>query len=245
MNVKKQMLKAIPGITKNKYFNWYCSIIERALNWRPNLESEDHHYIPNSIMENNDTVALSYREHFICHMLLTKFLRGNPRRKMLHAVNMMIDCNKYEKSSSRLYESLKEDLKYARHRPLDLIRHSYEDGSFSVAVSPKGLISARGEVISSFDSIDDLLSASETMVYHPTNTAMEGYTAITNYSDTARAAAGRANSIHQSGPGNSQYGTQWIYSEKEKTSKKIRVTDVIPKGWQKGRKIKFEDDKNE
>lgn len=46
-------------------------------------------------------------------------------------------------------------------------------------------------------------------------------------------------SISQSGEGNSQHGTMWIHSLELKESKKIPKGDVIPEGWLKGRKIKF------
>ncbi len=52
---------------------------------------------------------------------------------------------------------------------------------------------------------------------------------------------GEKNSIHQKGSGNSQYGTCWIYSEKEKRSMKIKKDDLdfyINDSWIKGRKIK-------
>lgn len=60
-------------------------------------------------------------------------------------------------------------------------------------------------------------------------------------SNAARASIGAKNSVHQSGAGNSQFGTRWIHSLEEKCSKKIRSTDKLPKGWIEGRKIKFED----
>lgn len=50
---------------------------------------------------------------------------------------------------------------------------------------------------------------------------------------------GKANSIHQSGKNNNQYGTMWIYNDELKQSKKIKNTEEIPYGWKKGRKIKF------
>jgi len=246
MKVKNHLLKEIKDIKQNKYFEWYCSIIERAREWSPQSDFEDHHYVPKAIIDNDNTVPLSYKEHFVCHLLLPKFLKGNNRRKMLHAINLMIDINKYDQSNSRLYESLKQDLKYARYRPIDLIRHSYMDGSFAIEVRPKGKSSDKnGEVISTFDSIDDLFATPATIVYHPSNSAKLGYVPVMKHSYSARAAIGAANSVHQKGEGNSQYGTQWIYSDEEKRSKKIRVTDDIPKGWNKGRKIKFEDNNNE
>jgi|688.fasta_scaffold1124452_1 hypothetical protein len=44
---------------------------------------------------------------------------------------------------------------------------------------------------------------------------------------------------HQQKEKNSQYGTMWIYNLELQESKKINKEDVIPKGWLKGRKIKF------
>ncbi len=38
---------------------------------------------------------------------------------------------------------------------------------------------------------------------------------------------------------NSQYGSMWIYSSELQQNKKISKGDFIPKGWVKGRKIKF------
>ena len=47
---------------------------------------------------------------------------------------------------------------------------------------------------------------------------------------------GEKNSISQSGSGNSQFGTMWINNGIE--CKKIKKTELIPEGWNKGRKIK-------
>ena len=50
---------------------------------------------------------------------------------------------------------------------------------------------------------------------------------------------GKINSIKQKGSNNSQYGMMWIYSLEEKISKRIKKDEIIPDGWYKGRKIKF------
>lgn len=42
----------------------------------------------------------------------------------------------------------------------------------------------------------------------------------------------------QQGENNSQYGTMWIHNPETKQNKKIKKSDDIPNGWQKGRKIK-------
>lgn len=57
-----------------------------------------------------------------------------------------------------------------------------------------------------------------------------------NHTEESKKKIGEANSIHQKGSKNHQYGTMWITNEVE--SKKIRKDEEIPEGWRKGRKIK-------
>lgn len=47
-------------------------------------------------------------------------------------------------------------------------------------------------------------------------------------------------SQEQSGVGNSQHGTMWIHSIELKKSKKIKKTDEIPNGWDKGYIVNFD-----
>lgn len=44
---------------------------------------------------------------------------------------------------------------------------------------------------------------------------------------------------HQQGDKNSNYGNMWIHNLSLKQNKLVKKTDPIPKGWIKGRKIKF------
>jgi len=51
---------------------------------------------------------------------------------------------------------------------------------------------------------------------------------------------GKASSIHQSGSGNSHYGTVWIYNEELKQNKSIKKEELekyLSLGWKKGRKM--------
>ena len=53
---------------------------------------------------------------------------------------------------------------------------------------------------------------------------------------------GEANSKHQTGEGNSQFGTMWIYNLELKENKKIKKEEFSTweqDGWLKGRKMKF------
>jgi hypothetical protein len=102
---------------QNKYKKWYDSIIAQATIRTTTLSySEDHHIIPRSLGGTNDSsniVNLSAREHFICHMLLTKCTTGTDRHKMLYAANMMSqiarDYQHRYTPTSRLYEMLKKE----------------------------------------------------------------------------------------------------------------------------------------
>ena len=117
------------------------------------------------------------------------------------------------------------------------IANEFGDDRYLVSDAPV----ANGEALADYNNIEELYP---TVI--ATDTTIQNYlSSATAYTMETRAAVGALNSVTQAGAGNSQFGTQWIYSEEEKTSKKIRSTDGIPKGWQKGRKIKFEDDKNE
>jgi len=62
------------------------------------------------------------------------------------------------------------------------------------------------------------------------------------HTEESKRKVGMANSKHQKGKGNSQYGTCWIYSLTEKKSIKIKKENLqehLDNGWLKGRRIKF------
>lgn len=149
------------------YSKIYNDIIEaRKLNTYQDY-TECHHILPRCLggTDNKDNlVNLSAKEHFICHLLLTKmYPKGsNEYYKMCHAFFMMLVTSKDHKGNryitSKKYVALKE--------------------SHCIRMS-------------------DL----------------------------------------QSGKGNSQYGTMWIYNIHTFESKKIDKNIDIPEGWKIGRKM--------
>lgn len=102
----------------NKYAKYYHLIIEHRKR-NPPLEqyTERHHIVPRSLGGSNDPenlVALTAREHFICHWLLTKMYTGESRGKMINALWMMRaqnpDQRRYgSKITARIYENLREE----------------------------------------------------------------------------------------------------------------------------------------
>lgn len=107
---------------KNKYQTWYYNIIDRARNRVLTSYTELHHIIPHSLGgsdESTNLVALTAREHFICHILLTKFTTGQDRNKMLHAAILMKGENNLQQRyfNARLYETVR--IAYAEKRSIE------------------------------------------------------------------------------------------------------------------------------
>jgi len=81
----------------NKYTRWYMSIVSR-----PDTTStytERHHIVPRSLGGSNsrdNIVALSARQHFVAHLLLTKMVTGEAKRKMCWALHRMAFSNNGE-----------------------------------------------------------------------------------------------------------------------------------------------------
>ena len=102
-----------------KYTIYYYNIISiaksRNLTTRKQAKealgyTELHHIIPKCLGGNDtneNTVFLTAREHFVCHMLLVKMLTGDAKHKMAFALNRMLTSNiKHNRyiPSSKLYE---------------------------------------------------------------------------------------------------------------------------------------------
>lgn len=101
----------------NKYTRIYYSIVDRAKSRQISGYTEKHHIIPRSLGGSNDDsnlVALTAREHFICHLLLTRITQSKDKKKMVLAVFYLTGKGKADRNnqikSSRLYENLKTQL---------------------------------------------------------------------------------------------------------------------------------------
>lgn len=104
----------------NKYTAWYNSLICSAKNRSITGYTENHHIIPSSLGGTNDKdnlVRLTAREHFICHLLLTKMTTGNDKYKMCFAFHMLSNAKNIGDGryipTSRLYEYARKCYKTA------------------------------------------------------------------------------------------------------------------------------------
>jgi len=82
---------------QNKYYTWYFALIAKARTKTYDGYSEVHHIIPDSLGGSNDPnnlVRLSFREHFLCHWLLIKFVSDpKDKVKMAYALLCMTRSN--------------------------------------------------------------------------------------------------------------------------------------------------------
>jgi len=99
----------------NKYTETYYNIVNRASQRTLDGYTETHHIIPRSLGGSDDPdnlVCLTAREHFLCHWLLTKMVKGKRKQwSMINALGMMMwsenDNQQRYKINARLYEQLK------------------------------------------------------------------------------------------------------------------------------------------
>ena len=89
----------------NKYTTWYFSIIDNAQKSIRTGYVEKHHIIPKSCggsNANDNLVKLTSREHFICHLLLTKMMI---EPKHIKSMCFAFHCLKYNHRTSNSYIS--------------------------------------------------------------------------------------------------------------------------------------------
>jgi hypothetical protein len=92
----------------HKYLRWYISLIRKRQNNKWQSSGEFHHVFPVSIFGRNKfTIKLSYREHFISHLLLFNIFQfrygpGDKRTiKMKRAIASFITQKEIKNNSHR------------------------------------------------------------------------------------------------------------------------------------------------
>ena len=113
------------------YIRVYWRIIHNRLHNKVDGYVEHHHIIPRSEggPDNNDNiVALTAREHYICHLLLAKIYNDY---KMWHAVNLMSRLNDKVKINSRLYEMVRIN-SAKKHSEIMVGRRSWNKGKTGI-----------------------------------------------------------------------------------------------------------------
>ncbi len=100
------------------YEKAYSSIIDRAKNRILDEYSEKHHITPKCLGGSNakdNMVALTYREHFICHWLLVKIHPDNHKLKAAFAKMLEETKNKKRIVCSRYFDIVKRNIRDIRY----------------------------------------------------------------------------------------------------------------------------------
>jgi hypothetical protein len=129
----------------NKYSKFYYSIINNAkqLN-RAKRGTERHHILPKSLYGKDDAgnlVNLTPREHYICHLLLTKFTEGNAYQKMSYALHRITNHSSGKIKSSKMYAMIRKahaDMMSLKLKGVTIMErfgktHSHDIGEFQRA----------------------------------------------------------------------------------------------------------------
>lgn len=119
------------SLIDNRYAKWYYTIIENAKPRQNDGYVEKHHIIPRCI-GGSDTedniVLLTYREHYLCHWLLTKFSTGRTYRKMCTALGVMSGTRT---KNADLYDRSKQISSWQYDRS----KRAFRDGRVGVPMS--------------------------------------------------------------------------------------------------------------
>ena len=96
---------------KNKYTKWYISLIKKRLETPAICDYiERHHIYPSSFdkkysKDKNNLVTLTAREHYICHLLLTKMFSDKKLRKKMLFAYFMISRHSESENRPRYFNS--------------------------------------------------------------------------------------------------------------------------------------------
>ena len=102
---------------ENKYTKWYFNIIRNA---NPTTSYVEKHHIIQRCIGGSDhrenIVSLTAREHFVCHLLLTKMTTGKVKQAMCWAVGKFAQVNKNQQRNftSWEYQKIRENISFAR-----------------------------------------------------------------------------------------------------------------------------------
>jgi hypothetical protein len=98
--------------TQNKYSIWYYNIITKAQARQSIKPNDIHHILPRCLggdNSKNNLVELTRREHYIVHLLLTKFTVGDAKKKMFYALHRITNTGDIKIKSSRIFEYLRSN----------------------------------------------------------------------------------------------------------------------------------------
>lgn len=204
----------------------YNKIYNKIIDYRkinvPTGYTETHHIIPKCVGGTNDKtnlIKLTAKEHFICHLLLTKMYPNNSAEsnKLIHAFLLMCKITKSERYITSLeYNKLKT--KNAEY--LSTARKGKSTGYMWISNS----CTTESKMIKKSDGIPD--------GWERGNLSIKG---ISRDSMTIQKIKNSKKLKDVSGENNANYGKKWYHNIKLEESRKFDEKFTIPDGWILGR----------
>lgn len=129
----------------NKYFNWYIALTNKIISENRIYDSnlhELHHILPRC-MGGTIMIPYTFREHFIAHVLLSKFTKDFEYEKMIYSLRTFFYFDKNRnlkvKRNSHIYAFVKEE--YIKFRKLQLgVKNSNADKKVYIFKHKKGTL---------------------------------------------------------------------------------------------------------
>jgi hypothetical protein len=155
-----------PEFIDNKYSRCYMRLMSRAAARKIEGPFERHHVLPKAFGgsdEDTNIACLTFREHFIAHLLLTKMVSGRQKRQMFLALAMMGVGGKWHERPLTSFEYQKTKEAYALARRGAKVTEETRSRMRAAALArgdayrEKMSISQHGRIVS--DSTKEKLSA--------------------------------------------------------------------------------------
>ena len=225
----------------NKYSKCYYKIIEYRKNNPFDGYVERHHIIPKSLGGSNkkeNIVALTAREHFVCHRLLVKMTIGRDKMKMSYAIRCLVNQeNKHQqryKISSRTYASIISTTKdsiskfqIGENNPYYGKKHSEEVRTKMRAKRALQIMPTRKGKVYSEESLKQWREGNKKQFEDPAQIEMRKTHTLEQMKDPSRRFAA----------GNGKRGKKWYYCPVTKKCSTF-FPDTVPPGYIEGRIIK-------
>ena len=224
----------------NKYSKCYYKIIEYRKNNTFDGYVERHHIIPKSLGGSNkkeNIIALTAREHFVCHRLLVKMTIGRDKMKMSYAIRCLVNReNKHQqryKISSRTYASIISTTKDSISKFQIGENNPYYGKKHSIEVRKKMKVKRALQYPPllgknhSDETKEKLRLANKKQFENPAQVEMRKTSTLNQMKDPARRHAA----------GNGMRGKQWYYCPTTQNCSTF-FPDKVPLGYIKGRIIK-------
>ena len=204
---------------------------------------ERHHIIPRSLCGDNsksNLVLLTAKEHFVCHLLLTKMVTGDSRRKMVCALSKMAfqsNRKQFRKLTAGEYE-LARTLFAKEQKEFFAGREPWNKGK-TAANDPRVALNAMNTAITKATWDYHLSDEHKRKISKFHSNRLRGSLSLEHRAKLSEQRTGRVAGSHSEETKEKQGGVEYYCPVTGKTKRfKTHLGEVVSDGWIKGRLVK-------